>query len=121
MTKKNAGIQKSEVIRIHKNDRLDLNFIKGEIGMSLSRYKEGDVVHELIQMYKSKKIKNESKSGVQSVSDSDLQLTLDHYKGKYEYAKTAAKYWQDNFRIACETGKLDPKEIMQPIPVKNNG
>lgn len=111
MTKKGIGKAKTEVVRIHPDDKADLNFIKREMKMS-AKYKEGDVIHFLLDIYKSKKIGEESKSGVQSVSDSNLQLTLDHYKDRYTKTLAAVQYWKDTCKIACQKGNLDIDEIM---------
>jgi hypothetical protein len=56
MTRKGMGLAKKEIIRIHDDDRLDLNWIKGDLKMN-SSHNEGDVVHQLIKMYKKKIIR----------------------------------------------------------------
>jgi len=111
MTNKGFGNAKTEVIRIHPDVKTDLNFIKREIGMS-SKDSEGDVVHQLVAMYKGQKIGKESISGVQSVNDPELQLTLDHYKDMYDEQLRLTQNWMARFRIACDKGNLDPREII---------
>ena len=53
--KRGSGEAKTNVIRIKDSVRSDLQFIKGVIGIN-SASSEGDVVENLIKMFKQKKI-----------------------------------------------------------------
>ena len=86
MTKKNSGLAKTKVIRIHADDKQKLKIIKSELKMHKS-HNEGDVVKQLIEMYNSIKLGETPfvvQNGRAKMTLNEVQTTLDEYKTLYE-------------------------------------
>lgn len=90
-------LAKDKVIRLHKDVKSDLLLIRKELKMS-SRHNEGDVVKELVSMYKSKQIG---------------YPILDDYQSLYLEQVTLTQNWKKRFEMACTTGNLNPVELMK--------
>ena len=118
MTKKNVGLAKEEVVRVHKSDRQDLNFIKGLLKMG-DNHNEGDVIHELISMYKSAQIGTTpflvKKPSVIQAKNLELQTKIDEYQSLYEGTIQTNKTLVKATKYLCEKHQEDYAEIMEIV------
>lgn len=123
--KRGSGEAKTNVIRIKYSVRSDLQLIKGVIGMHPGS-SEGDVIENLIKMFKQKKIGQLS-------SGKDIRIPLDsedmvtYCKDKetektikdYEYLLNEKQSTLDNYvqylDTACELAKIDKVQVIEIV------
>lgn len=123
--KRGSGEAKTNVIRIKDSVRSDLRFIKVVIGIHPGS-SEGDVIENLIKMFKQKKIGQLS-------SGKDIRIPLDsedmvtYCKDKetektikdYEYLLNEKQSTLDNYvqylDTACELAKIDKVQVIEIV------
>lgn len=119
MKRKDRRLAKTEVIRINAEDRQLINDIKLRIGMNSSN-NEGDVIHEMVKMFVSKKI-GDQPFLVRSPKI-DLNQIINkatEYKNAYEIeienrknSDLKALRWKERFEFVCKRTNTDQLEIM---------
>lgn len=120
MTKKNVGLAKTQRIRIHPDDRTDLNLIKKEIGLVIGKHNEGDVVHQLIAMYKVKKIGEPSfrvSPKELQVHQGNLQIKqeLDELKSLLDERDGQVIRWKQRCELISEKTGISIQEIIELV------
>lgn len=114
-SKRGKGKAQDQVIRIKKSVRADLNFIKKSIGLSLTLHNEGDVVEQLINMFKAKHIDNLTTNKGDNVfflADKEIEERLKDSDEVVKMLQQNLDNWIFYFDTACKIGHLKKSEVI---------
>jgi len=114
-SKRGKGKAQDQVIRIKKSVRADLNFIKKNIGLSLTLHNEGDVVEQLISMFKAKHIGNLTTNkgdNVLFLADKEIEERLKDSEYVVKMLQQNLDNWIFYFDTACKIGHLKKSEVI---------
>ena len=123
--KRGSGDAKTNVIRIKNSVRHDLQFIKGVIGIN-SVSSEGDVVENLIKMFKQKKIGQlslgediriplDSQDMVTFFKDKEIEKTIKDYEYLLNEKQSTLDNYVQYLDTACELAKIDKVQVIEIV------
>ena len=129
--KRGSGEAKTNVIRIKDSVRHDLQFIKGVIGINSSS-SEGDVVENLIRMFKQKKIGQlslgkdiriplDSEDMVTFFKDKERETTIKDYEYLLNEKQSTLDNYAQYLNTAWELAKVDKVQVIEIVQnIKKN-
>ena len=129
--KRGSGEAKTNVIRIKDSVRHDLQFIKGVIGIN-SASSEGDVVENLIRMFKQKKIGQlslnkairiplDSEDMVTFFKDKERETTIKDYEHLLNEKQSTLDNYAQYLNTAWELAKVDKVQVIEIVQnIKKN-
>jgi hypothetical protein len=123
--KRGSGEAKINVIRIKDSVRSDLQFIKGVIGINPGS-SEGDVIENLIKMFKQKKIGQlslgkdiriplESEDMVTFFKDKETEKTIKDYEYLLNEKQSTLDNYVQYLDTACELAKVDKVRVIEIV------
>jgi hypothetical protein len=123
--KRGSGEAKINVIRIKDSVRSDLQFIKGVIGINPGS-SEGDVIENLIKMFKQKEIGQlslgkdiriplESEDMVTFFKDKETEKTIKDYEYLLNEKQSTLDNYVQYLDTACELAKVDKVRVIEIV------